>query len=119
MRPVVRYGLAAAALAVLGTAASTLFQMSLALAATGPTPGALVTVVFVVVPAVCGGWTFAFARRGAPVVGPRTRVALLLAGAASLATWAGFVVASLAMVLVALAPSRPLTTDAGNRAQDR
>jgi hypothetical protein len=107
-RPAVRSGLAGAALLVLGSAFATVVQMALALTKTGPTAAALVTAVYAAVPAVCGGWVLAVVLRDALVPTRRTRLALAGAGIACLLTWAGFLVAPVAFLAVALAPARLL-----------
>lgn len=101
----VRYALVGAALLILGTGASTLLQTGIALAATGPTPGVLVTVVFVVVPLAAGGWVLRFALGDAFALDSGARVGLAVAGAASLATWAGFLVGPAVLLLAAVAPT--------------
>ena len=107
-RPLRRYAVSGAALLILGTAAGTLVQMGLALSKTGPTAGAAVTTLFVAIPAVCGGWTLRVALHDHIVFTPRTRAGFALAGAASLATWAGFLIGPAVLLAVAVAPvSRP------------
>ena len=102
----VRYATGAAGLLVVASAAKTLLQMGIALAATGPTPGALVTAVFVVVPAVCGGWTIGVALRRPIAFSPRTRAGLAVAGVVALATWAGFLVGPGLLLALAVLPGR-------------
>jgi hypothetical protein len=104
-RPLARYALSAGALLVLATAAGTLVQMAVALTETGLTAGALVTALFVAVPAASGAWALRFALSDAPALTPRTRTGLLVAGAASLATWAGFVVGPAVLLAAGLAPA--------------
>jgi hypothetical protein len=99
-----------AGLTVLGSGANTAVQMGLALARTGPTAGALVTAVFVVVPVACGGWALWLARRRAGGFTIRTRVGLAVAGLAALATWAGFLVGPALLLAVALVPRRWVPT---------
>jgi len=105
-RPVIRYGLIGAAALVLGTGVSALVQMGLALSSIGPTAGMLVTAAFVAVPVVCGGWVLRFALRDDFVLGFRTRIGLAVAGAASLVTWAGFIVGPAVLLLAAVVPTR-------------
>lgn len=104
-RPLGRVGLAGASALLVGTGVATAVQMGLSLARTGPTAGAVVTGVFVVVPLVCGVWALRVALRDQLVVGPRTRVGLALAGVASLATWGGFVVGPAVLLVVAVLPA--------------
>lgn len=106
-RGVVRAGLVGAALLIVATGASTLLQMGIALATTGPTAGALVTSVFAIVPLLCGGWTLRVSQQDAPF-GARTRVGLAVAGVASLVTWAGFVVGPAILLTLAVTPTRVL-----------
>ena len=104
-RPLIRYGVISAALLVLGTGVSTIVQMGLALVATGPTSGLLVTAVLVVVPATSGAWVLRIGLRDDFVSEPRTRVGLGIAGVASLVTWAGFIVGPAVMLLAAVVPT--------------
>lgn len=103
---VVRSFLAGAALLILSTGVYTFVQTILALSKTGPTAGALVTGVFVVVPVTCGGWVLRVLLRDGPLTARRTRVGFALAGVLSLVTWAGFVVGPAILVVVSLLPSR-------------
>jgi len=115
--PVVRGALVVAGLLILGSAVSTTAQTALALSKTGPTAGALVTAAFVVVPLVCGTWILGTAVRGDPPSAGRIRVGLTIAAVATLATWAGFVVAPAALLVLALLPRRTLRsgTDGNQR----
>ncbi|MFC7018350.1 MULTISPECIES: hypothetical protein [Haloarcula] len=104
-RPVARYALGLGALLILGTTAGTLVQTGIALSKTGPTAGAVVTAVFVVVPLVCGTW----ALRVAVGTGPLTTLARAgLAGAAvlSVLTWAGYLVGPALLLAAAVVPAR-------------
>jgi hypothetical protein len=105
-RPTIRYGLIGAGTLVLGTGLSAFVQMGIALFSIGPTAGMLVTAVFVAVPAACAAWVLRFALRDDLVLGFRTRIGLAVGGAASLVTWAGFVVGPAVLLLAALAPTR-------------
>jgi hypothetical protein len=80
-------------------------QMALALSATGPTAGALLTAAFVVVPALCGGWVLWLALGDGLGLDLRTRLGLVVAALLSLATWAGFVVAPAVVLVVAAMPA--------------
>jgi hypothetical protein len=95
-----------AGLAVVASGANTAVQMGLALARTGFEPAALLTAAFVLVPAACGGWAVRFALRSDPVT-PRRRAGLLVAGAASLVAWAGFVLAPVVLLAAAVALPGP------------
>lgn len=102
------YALAAGGLLALASAVNTAVQMGIALAATGPTAGAVVTAVYVVVPALCGVWAIRVARRPAWESDTRTRATIAVAGLATLGTWAGFIVGPVLLVAVAIAPRRVL-----------
>lgn len=104
--PMIRNGLIGAAMLVFGTGVSALVQMGIALTSIGPTAGMLVTAVFVAVPAVCGAWALRYALRDELVLGFRTRIGLAVAGAASLVTWAGFIVGPAVLLLAAVVPER-------------
>ncbi|MFC7137744.1 hypothetical protein ACFQRB_17330 [Halobaculum litoreum] len=93
---------------LLATGVNTLVQTGVVLAATGPTAGALVTAVYVAVPATCGAWALRVAARTPRTIAARTRVGLAVAGLAALVTWAGFLVGPALLVAVAVAPDRLL-----------
>lgn len=99
------YALVAGGLLVLASGVNTLVQTGIALSATGPTAGALVTAAYVVVPAVCGAWALRVATRASGLGAP-TRVGLVVAGLAAFATWGGFLVGPALLVAVAVAPGR-------------
>jgi hypothetical protein len=103
--PVTRWALAGAALLLLGTAASVLVQLGIALAMAGPSAAALLPVAFVAVPAVIAWWLLRVATGDDLALGARRRAGLVLAGLAGLATWAGFLVAPAAALLVAAVPA--------------
>jgi hypothetical protein len=105
-RLIIRYGLIGAGTLVLGTGLSALVQLGIALFSVGPTVGMLVTAFFVAVPAVSGAWVLRFALRDDLVLGFRTRTGLAVAGAASLVTWAGFIVGPAVLLLAAVVPTR-------------
>lgn len=100
----VRYVAAAGALLVLGSAVGTAVQMGIALWTAGPTLAALVTAAFVVVPAIAGGWALSVALREDLALPARTRVGLLVAGLAALATWAGYLLGPALLAAVAATP---------------
>ncbi len=113
------YALVAGGLLVLASGVNTLVQTGIALSATGPTAGALVTAAYVVVPAVCGAWALRVATRPGPI-GARTRVGLVVAGLAAFATWGGFLVGPALLVTVAVVPEQvlgwqPVASVAGSR----
>ncbi|PSQ16963.1 hypothetical protein BRD00_09280 [Halobacteriales archaeon QS_8_69_26] len=102
-RPV-RYVAATGGILVLGTAVGTLVQMGIALWAAGPTLAALVTAAFVLVPAVAGGWALSVALRDEMTLPLRTRIGLLVAGLAAVATWAGYLLGPALLAAVAATP---------------
>lgn len=99
-----RYALATAGLLCVGTAANVLVQTVLAVVATGPTAAVVVPLVFVVLPATLGGVVAARAADPGFAMGRRDRAVLAMAGLLSLGTWAGWVVAPLALLGFAAAP---------------
>jgi len=102
------YALGVGGLLVAAGAVNTLVQIGIALAATGPSAGALVTAVYVVVPGICGWWALRVARRPTAEMDARTRVGLAVAGLVALGTWAGFVVGPALIAAVAVGPRRVL-----------
>lgn len=105
-RDAVRIALVGGGLLVAATGVNTLVQMAIALSKTGPTAGALVTSAFVVVPLLCGGWVLWVATRDSLALSAWTRVGLAVAAAASLVTWAGFILGPVALFALALLPAR-------------
>jgi hypothetical protein len=105
---VFQYLLGGASLVILGAGISTLVQTGLALSRTGPTAGALVTALFVLVPVVCGLWGLRVASHDERALSGRTRTGLAVAGLASLATWAGYIVGPALFLTLALTPTRVL-----------
>jgi hypothetical protein len=77
--------------------------MLLALSRSGPVPAGIVTLVLVLVPFASGWWAVAAATSGPD---RKRRLGYGLAAVLALVTWAGFVVAPLALLVVALAPGR-------------
>lgn len=106
-----RYSLGAGALLILGTGVSTLVQTGVALEKSGFTLAVLVTAIYIFVPLVAGGAVFRSALRAPFSLSTRTRVGLAVAGLASLATWAGFLVGPGLLLVAALVP-RGLVTGA-------
>lgn len=102
---VVRAAVAVAGTLVLASGLNTAVQTVVALSRSGPTAGALVTAVFVVVPTVVGAWVLLVALRG-PMSGGRTRAGLAAAAAIALATWAGFVVGPAVLLAASVLPAR-------------
>lgn len=100
-----RYVLAAAGLLCVATAANVLLQTVFATLAAGLTLAVIVPLAFVLLPAALGG---AVAGRAVALdhpLQPRDRALLAIAGLVSLGTWAGFVVAPVALIGFAAAPS--------------
>lgn len=100
-----RATLAGAGLLIAATGVNTGVQTVLALAETGPTAGALVTAVFVVVPLLCGGWVLRVALRDGDGFAMVTRVGLLAVGTVALVTWAGFILGPAVVVGIAALPA--------------
>jgi len=100
-----RVGLAGAGLLIAATGVNTAVQTVLALAETGLTAGALVTAAFVVVPLLCGGWVLRVALREGGLARV-TRIGLVVTGAVSLVSWAGFIVGPVVVLGVAVLPGR-------------
>ncbi|WP_435333260.1 hypothetical protein [Haloarchaeobius sp. TZWWS8] len=103
-----RLVLGGAGATVLASGVNTAVQLALALGQTGPTPAAVVTALFVVVPLVCGGWVLSLALRNGGSLSPRIRGGIAAAGVAALLTWAGFVVGPALLLAVAATPGRYL-----------
>ncbi|WP_267640008.1 hypothetical protein [Haloarchaeobius amylolyticus] len=102
--------LAGGGLFVLGSGLNTALQMGFALLRTGPTAGAVVTGLFVVVPVLCGGWALGLALRGDLELTAGRRAGIAAAGGLALLTWAGFIIGPAALLVVAVAPGRVLKT---------
>lgn len=100
-----RYGLAFGGLALAGTGVNTTVQMALALSKTGATAGALVTGLFIAVPAIAGAWTLHVGTREDLDLPRRTRGALTVAAGLGILTWAGFLVGPLVILVVAAVPA--------------
>jgi hypothetical protein len=93
----------AAGIAVVASAANTAVQMGQALARTGPTLAAVLTLVFVLVPLGVGWWAVSVAPE---TPDRRRRLGLGLAALLAFVMWSGYVVAPLALLAAALAPAR-------------
>jgi hypothetical protein len=96
--------LGVAGLLYVGTAAGTAVQMAIALSRSGPTAGALVTAVFVVVPLLLGGWLLRRASTEAFDLSTGLRLALVAVGVLGFATWAGLLVGPTLALAVAVTP---------------
>jgi hypothetical protein len=99
-----RYALATAGLLCVATAANVLLQTVFATVAAGPTAAVVVPLVFVLLPATLGGVVVSRAVDPAFTMARRDRTVLVVAGLLTLGTWAGWVVAPLALVGFAVAP---------------
>jgi len=106
-RPGLRYGLALSAGLLLGTSTLMTLQLVLALAVTGPTVAAVVTVVFVLIPAGAGAWLLWLSTRDGFDLTRRTRIGLALAGLGGLVAWGGLVVGPVIALVAALFPRSP------------
>jgi hypothetical protein len=106
---VVRTALAVSGFCMLGSAATVGLQMGFALRLVGPRPGALVTAIFVAVPAMAGRWLVATARDDSFSLTQRTRLGIAVAALVALATWGGFLVGPLLALTVAALPGGLLT----------
>lgn len=100
-----RVTLAAGGLLLAATGVNTLLQMGLALAQTGPTLGALITGVFILIPLLGGSWAVWRALQRDCLLTLRRRFGLALAGGLALITWAGFIVGPLVLLGLAVAPT--------------
>jgi hypothetical protein len=101
---------ATAGLLMLGSAAVTLVQMGMALAATGPTAAAAVTAVFILLAALPGILCLRVALARIPASGGQDRIILLTSAILSLAFWSGLLAGPvLALAAAALARDRPVT----------
>lgn len=104
-----RFGVAAAGLLCVATAANVLLQTVLATLAAGLTGSVLVPLVFVLLPVTLGGVVAKRAVEPRFAMAIRDRVVLAVAGLVSLVTWAGFVVAPVTLLGFAAAPRRWFT----------
>ncbi len=100
-----RWALGLSGLAILGTTAGLATQLAIALAMTGPTAAALVSLALVFVPGVIAIWLWRVATAPDLALTRRRRLGLLLAGVGSLATWGGLLVAPLVPLGIAALPS--------------
>jgi hypothetical protein len=105
----IRIALTGAGLLAIGTAVNTAVQMTIALAQTGLTLAALLTTVFVIVPAVGGSWVIGLGLQPDCKLTSRRRVGLAITGTLMLLTWAGFILGPVILIGLAVAPLRALT----------
>jgi hypothetical protein len=104
-----RIPLSIAGLLIVATGVNTAVQMGLALAETGPTPGALVTAMFVIIPLSAGGWVLRLALQADFRLTMQRRIGLGIAGGLALLTWAGFLVGPAVLLGAAVMPNGFLT----------
>ncbi|MEF8776666.1 MAG: hypothetical protein V5A43_09235 [Haloarculaceae archaeon] len=105
---IARWALGLAAVAIFATSAMMATQFAVALAMTGPSPAAVLTLLLVVVPATIATWLGRLATDEEIRLSRRLRVMLFLAGAGSLATWGGLLLAPLVPIGLSLLPGRLL-----------
>lgn len=104
-----RYAISTAGLLCVATAANVLLQTVLATLTAGLTVAVAVPLVFVLVPITLGWLVVRRAIDNDFAPRPRDRALLGVAGVLSLGTWAGFVVAPLALLGFAAAPAHVFT----------
>jgi hypothetical protein len=95
-----------AGLAFIGSAASILYQMLLAVGVTGATEEIGFTLIFVAISIVLGVLTLRYAVRDKPILTTRRRVALIVIGVAALFVWSGLYFGTALAILAALLPDR-------------
>lgn len=110
-RDPVRLAASGAGLLLVATGVNTAVQTALALAKTGPTLGAVVTGVFVLVPLVAGLWLLRFVLRDDFSLDTPRRLAFAIVGLVSLGTWAGFLVGPIVLLGLAALPPSVVDTD--------
>lgn len=103
-REPVRLAASGAGLLLVASGVNTAVQMGLALARTGPTPGAVLTAAFVVIPLIAGGWVLQSVLRDDFSLDTPRRLAFVVAGVTALGTWAGFLVGPLVLLGLAVLP---------------
>lgn len=104
-RPI-RIALTGAGLLLVGTSVNTAVQLGIALLRTGLRTGALVTVVFVAIPAAGGIWAVWRGLAAEFGLTPRRRLGLAVTGGLALLTWAGFIVGPAVLIGLAVLPAR-------------
>lgn len=95
---------ALAGLAFLGTTVGIIYQMLLALGATGYTNEALFTLIFVIIGIVLGVLTLMYALREKPSLTVGRRVVLIVIALFALVGWAGLYLGTTLAILAALVP---------------
>jgi len=93
-----------AGLAFLGSAASIIYQMLLALSVTGVTGEAAFTLVFVAISLVLGVLTLMYAVREKPSLTPWRRAVLIVIGVVALFTWSGLYLGPALAISAGLVP---------------
>jgi len=97
-----------AGLAFIGSAASILYQMILALSVTGATKEIGFTLIFVAISIVLGLLTLRYALSDKPVLTTRRRVALIVIGVVALFAWSGLYFGTALAIAAAVIPARYL-----------
>ncbi|MFQ3294718.1 MAG: hypothetical protein ACI9PP_002292 [Halobacteriales archaeon] len=103
-RLTVRGMLGVAALLFLAGAVSVAVQTIIALTKSGPAPGALLSAVFVLVPAVIGAWLLRRALDDTTTATPEMRATLLGAGLVGFLTWGGILLGPALTIIAAILP---------------
>lgn len=93
-----------AGLMFLGTAASIIYQMLLALSVTGVSGEAVFTLLFVAISTLLGVITLLYAVRSKPALTPWRRVALFAVGVIALFAWSGLYLGPALAILAAVVP---------------
>lgn len=104
--PLTRWALGLAALAILGTSAMLATQLAVALAMTGPTAAAVLTLVLVVLPGMLATYLWRVATAADLALTRRRRAGLAVAGIGSLLSWGGLLLAPLVPLGLAVLPAR-------------
>ena len=104
----------AAGLVYLGGAAITTTQMVRVMLVTGPTPLAVVTIIFIAIPVLLGIWALRIAFR-APFAF-RDRISLLIIGILGFIIWAGIIIGPVIAILAAVLPDHDVKSDPAKHA---
>jgi len=91
-------------IAFLGSAVSTIYQMSLALNNSGFMGEAVITLVLVIVSSILGVFTLRYALRSKPALTVPRRVGLVITGVIALFLWSGFYLGPALVMASALMP---------------
>jgi len=91
-------------IAFLGSAVGTIYQMSLALNASGLTGEAVITLIVAAISIVLGVITLRYALRSKPALTVPRRVGLLITGVIAMFLWSGFYLGPALVMLAALMP---------------